>query len=63
MIHALDHGDPHLHVYGPDFTYKIDIMNGTIIGSHGSRAHLKPVLAWLEENRGLALSVWRKFHA
>lgn len=63
MIHALDHGKPHLHVYGPDFTYKIDIMDGTIIDSHGSRTHLKHALAWLEENRALALSVWWKFHA
>lgn len=63
MIHTLDHGDPHLHVYGPDFAYKIGIVDGTIVGSHGSRAHLKPALAWLEENRALALSVWWKFHA
>jgi len=55
-----DHGLPHFHVVGPDFSAKFLISDGSLISAKGKirQANLRAVQEWGQKHRQALWSAW-----
>jgi hypothetical protein len=58
-VYGREHGVPHLHVTGPDFSATMAIANGELLTGGAPAAVLAQVRAWLIANRAAAAEQWQ----
>ena len=59
-VFGREHGIAHLHVTGPGFRATVNIETGETIAGSLPSAALKEVRRWLDDNRDLALKLWKE---
>ena len=59
-VFGREHGIAHLHVAGPDFRATVSIETGETIAGSLPLAVLKEVRRWLDDNRDVALKLWKE---
>ena len=55
-----DHGLPHVHLIGADCDASIAIKTGEVIVGNAPAAAMETARSWIEVNREMLLSMWRK---
>jgi hypothetical protein len=55
-----DHGIPHFHAIGPDFDFKISIVDGAVISGNGhiKGRELSLIRRWAQRHRPVLLANW-----
>jgi hypothetical protein len=57
-VYGREHGAPHIHVTGPDFSAVVEINTGAVLTGRAPAAVLIEVRGWLSAHRDTALTQW-----
>jgi hypothetical protein len=61
-VYADDHNPPHIHaIYGDD-QVELEIATGSVLVGSLPGAKLRQALAWLEQNRAIAVAAWARLN-
>jgi hypothetical protein len=61
-VYADDHAPPHIHAIYGDYEAKLDIVTSSVIVGALPGAKLGQALAWLEQNRAIAIAAWERMN-
>lgn len=59
-IYPREHGEPHVHVVGPDFAAKVSIADAAIIAGNLPAKVRRKVLRWVAANGDMLAERWNE---